>query len=229
MNGPRLLALALSLTLGIRTWGADRLGLHTRGSKPAAVIFVLYFVLLWFPDSWSRTTPMHLGVSALIVLTLSSVLVACWEEILYRGVFVNAIGDWKGARAAVWGSSFLFTIMHIQAQPLSGWPSIFLCGVLFALMRVRGVGLPWLILSHAAYDSLVFLGATGESLVPAFIAALFLFRALFVFSYYQTTKPHFEARAVVVAPMNVGLSTKDHFGDATRTVGRSISKASTLG
>lgn len=60
---------------------------------------------------------MNLGAPALIVLTLSSVLVACWEEILYRGVFVNAISDWKGTRAAVWGSSFLFTIMHVQAQP----------------------------------------------------------------------------------------------------------------
>ena len=67
--------------------------------------------------------------------------------------------------------------------------NIFLCGMLFALMRVQGVGLPWLILSHAAFDSLVFIGATGESLVPDLITALFLFRALFVFAYYQGTKP----------------------------------------
>ena len=207
MNGPRLLALVLAVTLGISTWGTARLGLHTRGAKPAALIFVLYFVLLWLPVFWLRTTPVNLGASALIVLTLSSFLVAGWEEILYRGVFVNAIADWKGSRAAVWGSSFLFTIMHIQAQPLSGWPSIFLCGMLFALMRVQGVGLPWLILSHAVFDSLVFIGATGESLVPDVITALFLFRALFVFSYYLTTKPHFEVRAADVPPMNAGLLT----------------------
>jgi len=32
---------------------------------------------------------------------------------------------------------------------------------------------------------------------------------IFVFSYYQTAKPHFQVRAADVAPMNVGLSVKE--------------------
>jgi membrane protease YdiL (CAAX protease family) len=87
--------------------------------KPATFVFVVFCLFFWLPDSWLRTEPLALGAAPLIVSCASSVIVGCWEEILYRGFFFNALREWKGAKAAVWGSSFLFTIMHIQAS--EGW------------------------------------------------------------------------------------------------------------
>jgi len=188
INGPRLLVLALSLHIGLRLWGKEGLGLHTRGWKPATFVFVVFCLLLWLPGAWLRTEPFELSAGALVLLTGSSVLVGCWEEILYRGVFFNAIREWKGAKAAVWGSSFLFTIMHIQAQPIAHWPSIFLFGMVAALLRLRGVGLIPLIAIHTLYDTLIFFGATGSSQILGLPAALFLLRAVFAFKYYHATK-----------------------------------------
>lgn len=188
MNGPRMLALVLSLRLGARLWGQEELGLHTRGWGPAALAFVVFCCLLWLPDAWLRTDPLDLGASALAVLAASSLLVGCWEEILYRGVVFNALREWKGAKAAVWGSSLLFTVMHIQAQPVAGWPSIFLFGMLAALLRLRGLGLIPLITVHTLYDTLIFFGATGPSQLPGLPAALFLLRAAFVWRYYRATE-----------------------------------------
>ncbi len=161
MNGPRALALGLALFLGLRVWGRDALGLHARGGRTAVFVFLTFFLILWLPDPWSRTQENGFGIPALLVLVASSVLVGFWEEILYRGVLLNAIRDWKGERAAIWGSSFLFTIMHVQAQPVVHWPSIFLSGVLFAVMRVQGVGLFWIIAVHAGFDALFLLGPIG--------------------------------------------------------------------
>jgi len=188
MNGPRILVLVLSLRLGLHCWGKEGLGLHTRGWAPATFVFVAFCLLLWLPDAWLRTEPLELGATALVVLTASSILVGCWEEILYRGVFFNAIREWKGPKAAIWGSSFLFTIMHIQAQPVAHWPSIFLFGMVAALLRLRGVGLIPLITMHALYDALIFFGATGPSLIPGLPLALFLLRAVFAWRYYNAAK-----------------------------------------
>jgi len=185
MNGPRVIALGLALFLGLRLWGMEELGLHARGGGNAALVFLTFFLVLWLPDPWSRAHENGLGVAAVFVVTASSVLVGLWEEILYRGVLLNAIRDWKGTRAAIWGSSFLFTIMQVQAQPVLSWPSLFLCGVVFAVMRVQGVGLVWLIAAHAAFDALFLLGPTGPESIPGLSFLLLVLRGVFVVAYYR--------------------------------------------
>jgi hypothetical protein len=122
-------------------------------------------------------------------------------------VLLNAIRDWKGTRAAIWGSSFLFTIMHVQAQPVSQWPGIFLSGVLFAMMRVQGVGLVWLIAVHAAYDALALLGPTGQESKPGLSLFLFLLRGAFVVAYYRRLqKEQQDECEVPTEPPNEGLA-----------------------
>jgi hypothetical protein len=69
--------------------------------------------------------------------------------------------------------------MHVQAQPVSQWPSIFLSGVLFAVMRVEGVGLLWLIVVHAAFDALFLLGPTGPESIPGLSLFLLVLRGAF--------------------------------------------------
>ncbi len=202
MNGPRLLALSLALFLGLRVWGREALGLHAHGGRTATFVFLTFFLLLWLPDAWSGSRENGLGIPALLVLMASSILVGCWEEILYRGVLLNAIRDWKGTRAAIWGSSILFTIMHVQAQPVSQWPSIFLSGVLFAVMRMQGVGLIWLISVHAAYDALALLGSAGRESIQGLSVLLFLLRGAFVVAYYRQSQKEEDECEVPHAPPN---------------------------
>lgn len=202
MNGPRLLALGLALLLGLKVWRREGLGLHARGGRTAALVFFTFFFVLWLPDAWSRSGENGLGIPALLVLAASSVLVGAWEEILYRGVLLNGIRDWKGTQAAIWGSSFLFTIMHVQAQPVLHWPSLFLCGVLFAVMRAQGVGLIWLIAVHAAYDALALMGPTGPGSIPGLSFLLFLLRGLFVVAYYGQWQKKMDECELQLAPPN---------------------------
>lgn len=199
MDGPRLLVFLLSLALGVRIWGWNGLGLHKGGFRTAVTILVFYFLLLCYPQFWFRETPYALGALPFGILTVSSLLVALWEEILYRGVFLNALRDWVSTKVAVLGSSILFAVMHIQAQPIVGWPSIFLTGMLFALMRVRGVALTWLIAIHWIIDSIVFLGAYGEELFPGLGRSLLAAQACFVGIYYLRVEPSFvvESREIV--------------------------------
>jgi hypothetical protein len=73
--------------------------------------------------------------------------------------------------------------MHVQAQPVVHWPSLLLCGLVFAVMRMEGVGLIWLIAIHAAYDSLVLWGPVGPESVPGLSFILFSLRGVFVLVY----------------------------------------------
>jgi membrane protease YdiL (CAAX protease family) len=186
MNGPRLLALGLALFLGLRVWDPKALGFHARGARAALFVFVSFFGVLWLPDHWLRSQENALGAATVWVLAGSSVLVGLWEEILFRGVLLNAIRDWKGTRAAIVGSSFLFTIMHVQAQPLASWPALLLAGLVFAALRVQGVGLWWLVAGHAAFDTLVLMGPMGPESFPGLSVCLLLLRCLFVVRYLSS-------------------------------------------
>lgn len=182
MDMPRLLALALSLRIGLLHWGRIGLGLHLQHARKALALSLLFFGV-WYPPFWFRATPYDMRLGPLLVLSASSVLVALWEEILYRGVLLNSLRDWLGTRAALWGSSLLFTIMHVQAQPIGAWPSVFLVGVVFALMRIDGIALTWIICFHWALDSFVYLGAHGEPTLSGVDFICLALEALFVVVY----------------------------------------------
>jgi hypothetical protein len=55
--------------------------------------------------------------------------------------------------SAVVLSNVLFAAFHFQAQPVRAWPSIFLLGVIFAHLRLRGLSLGWLALLHGVLDA----------------------------------------------------------------------------
>jgi hypothetical protein len=177
---------SLALFQGLRVWGREALGFHGRGGGAALLVFVSFFGVLWLPDHWLRSQEKLLGAAPILVLVGSSVLVGLWEEILFRGVLLNAIRDWKGTRAAIFGSSFLFTVMHVQAQPLVSWPSLFLAGLVFAALRVQGVGLWWLILGHAVFDTLALVGPMGPESFPGLSFCLLLLRGAFVVWYLSS-------------------------------------------
>lgn len=147
MNGPRVIVGCLALWWAWRRWGPRRIGLHGRGA--AAALLVLAMELL-FLAAHGLEPAMKLRQQ--LVLAGSSLLVAFNEEALFRALGLEALREKFGERTAFWGSTLLFTVYHYGAQPLAGWPYIFLCGLIFARMRLDGVSLLWLMFIHAAYD-----------------------------------------------------------------------------
>jgi membrane protease YdiL (CAAX protease family) len=183
MDVPRLLALVAALVFGVRRWGRAGLGMHF-GHARLGIIGGAALVALWLPNHFFREHPIAFPASALFILAVSSFIVAAMEETLFRGVLFNALSEWGDQRDAIWLSSALFTVYHVQAQPLWSWPALFLYGIAAAVFRGRGVGLPWLILQHGLYDSLVFLGSSGESLIGGLQPLLFVAQCIFVVVLY---------------------------------------------
>ncbi len=197
MNIPRLLAFGLSLWTGLHLWGRQLFGWHAE--RPASGL-VLGFcaVVLGMMEHVLRTQPVDNSHFMFVVLCFSSLIVALWEETLFRGVMFTALADWHNTSVALWGSSALFAVYHVQAQPVSGWPSIFLSGFLWAVMRSQGVGLWWLILAHAILDSIIFLGSHGPAKFAWWPPLTLTLQALFVGVYYLWSRRH---------PQPLGVST----------------------
>jgi membrane protease YdiL (CAAX protease family) len=183
-NFPRLCVFLFSLLVGFRFWGRHDLGLHTERSATGATLATM-FVMLWTVEWVFNEFPYNLSTPILLLLTASSLLVALSEEVLFRGVIYLGLRDTLGLGVAVWGSSAIFTIWHAGAQPLSAWPSIFLAGSCWALMRRDGIGLVWPILAHWLSDSVLFLGSYGTSQYAWLPVAVFLAELLFVAVYYR--------------------------------------------
>jgi len=168
VNIPRVICLILALWYGLKVWGRDKLGFHFQGIRLAlaAGSFVLITGIIFI---FQRSIEFTLTGGELALLTISTAFVAVFEETQFRGVLLNAIRDWRGASAAIWISSLIFTLFHIQAQPFRSWPMIFIFGVLFALLRVHGVSLLWLIGIHFSYLLLDFyITISGPFKLPLF-------------------------------------------------------------
>ena len=163
MDGPRLLATGLALMVGRYFWGLEQLGWHRRLPARGLIMGGVITVLLML-GSLFRAVPITYPARVLLVLTISSVVVALAEETLFRGVVFKGLDDWYGTSAALFGSTTLFTVYHVQAQPLERWPSIFCIGLIYAVLRWQGVGLVWLVISHAVSDSVIYLGTMGPPL-----------------------------------------------------------------
>jgi len=160
MDVPRLIAFGLALWVGRYCWGLKQVGWHAgfpvRGLTGGAVA-----ALLTLTGGVLRAKPYDYSAGVLLILAFSSVIVALCEETLFRGVIFKSLYDISGAAWALWGSSALFAIYHVQAQPLVSWPATLMIGLFLAVLRWQGVGLVWLVLSHAVADGVFYLGSYG--------------------------------------------------------------------
>lgn len=157
---PRLFFGGIALFYGLRKFGKVQMGFTTAGARICLILFLMD-VLILIVDGSIRE-PYHLPSSQIILLSFSSLTVGFNEEILFRGVGLSALKSWKSETHALWISSLIFMLFHFGAQPFSEWPGIFFFGLLMAQMRFLGVSLYWLILYHAAFDSLWYvLDGTG--------------------------------------------------------------------
>ena len=174
MDVPRLIAFGFAFWVGRYFWGLDGLGWHARRCKQGLIWGAIAACLIC-SDGLFRLKPTGYSVSVLAVVSLSSVVVALMEETLFRGLLFNALSDLGGRQWAIWVPTVLFTAYHVQAQPIAGWPFIFAAGLFLAVLRWQGVGLVWLVLSHAVGDSLIAAANYGPSRVtwwPAVARAL---------------------------------------------------------
>jgi membrane protease YdiL (CAAX protease family) len=118
-------------------WGVGLLGVYIVG----------YFFKGWNP--WP--------LPEILIGLVTSMVVGFFEEYLFRGALLGSLLVLKSHAVAIIFSSLLFTVYHWQAQPLMGWPAIFLVGIAFSNARIQGVSLFSLSVIHGLIDTLAFL------------------------------------------------------------------------
>lgn len=159
-----LYVLAGAVWIGRRRWTWSQLGLNWSGlwlSLACGLAIIAGRTLVILGVSWNmatlRLSPLELAAQVLFYLFL----VGLGEELLFRGLVYRALQDWRGVRAAIWGSSIGFMLWHIFGQgPLIGAATLFY-GLIFALMRWRAGGITGLILVHGLMDILALLMLPG--------------------------------------------------------------------
>jgi membrane protease YdiL (CAAX protease family) len=153
ISGGRLLVLAVCGTLAWRAFGGEALGLKplllkpSRGAVVAGLLVfagdAVYWMLYLRKPSPGWVTVVEVAVAA---------LVACNEELAFRGLFLESAKRAWGPAAAAWVSTVAFMAMHCGYVPWSAFPQIFLVGITFSRLRLAGAPMLWLILVHAAVD-----------------------------------------------------------------------------
>jgi len=92
--------------------------------------------------------------SLAIIGWCTTLAVACFEETCFRGLLFQSLMERMTPFKAALLGTLIFTVFHIQAQPITAWPMIFLVGFSLCAAYYRGAGLIWLILVHELIDGL---------------------------------------------------------------------------
>jgi len=79
------------------------------------------------------------------------------EETVYRGFLFERFGRAYGTRpwarvATVLTVTAIFALAHYSGQGVPGVEQALATGLLFGILRAAGVGLPFLMVTHAAFD-----------------------------------------------------------------------------
>ena len=156
-TAPRLAAFLVLWELNRRRWKTLRLDFASPGGIVRTTCWTAGAILAYglscagpVADAFSARTAI-LGLAA-------TPFVALFEEYAFRGAILEGLLPFVGACGAVLGSALLFAVYHVQAQPAAAWPALFGLGVILANLRLRGIGLGWLMIVHAILDGLFFWG-----------------------------------------------------------------------
>jgi membrane protease YdiL (CAAX protease family) len=150
-----LYILAGTLFIGLRRWTWSQLGINKKGigiSLASGLVILTGRLMIILSIRWG-VHPAQLTLLGVISdLLFYFGLVALGEELLFRGLVYRLLEDWLGLRWAILGSSFGFLLWHIFGQgPLIGI-TMFLVGLVLALIRWRAGGILGLIILHGFYD-----------------------------------------------------------------------------
>lgn len=150
---------------GARTWGwRESTG---AGAAFAFCVFAAHAVSFWDGAGRGRWGFVLVGA----VLTVP---VAVWEELCYRGLLFGGLKETMAPLPAALASSAVFTVMHWGAIPVRGWGLVFLTGLGYCAAIETGAGLPALVLSHWAIDSVWFLAPAIPAGSPAQTLSMWL-------------------------------------------------------
>lgn len=108
------------------------------------------YTLSWFGRAmtpWQGNWPFR--ASELVI----NLIVSANEELAWRGTIWLGLEAWLGGTWALWGSSLLFTALHLGYQPWQALPRILATGLALGLARRRGASLGQLIGIHFAIDA----------------------------------------------------------------------------
>jgi membrane protease YdiL (CAAX protease family) len=144
-----------TLWIGLRRWNLHQLGLNLKGvgvSLVCALAILAGRLMIIFSVKWT-IYPAHYDWIDLIGQVLFYFgLVGLVEELLFRGLVYHALEQWLGSRWAICGSAFGFMLWHIFGQGLLIGVTMFVIGLIFALIRWRAGGILGLIGLHALWD-----------------------------------------------------------------------------
>jgi membrane protease YdiL (CAAX protease family) len=132
------------------------------------LLFVTYALDL-VPKGWAPW-PNYMVCVGLV----TSIVVGLFEEYLFRGALLTGLLRSYPVLSSIFVSSAIFTVYHLQAQPLRSWPGIFLAGLVFANLRLLGLGLLGLSLLHGVIDWSFFLFTPTSNISPVFLAVVAL-------------------------------------------------------
>ncbi|MBL0350196.1 MAG: CPBP family intramembrane metalloprotease [Elusimicrobia bacterium] len=164
MCGPRLLGLFLAVWL----FRSEPEGDISRSGW--AYLYAVLLLISHLPDFLQKgwePWPIHM----VYVGIATSLVVGLFEEYLFRGALLSGLVRQLPLPWAIVISSLIFTVYHVQAQSLIGWPGIFLVGIVFANLRVLGFGLLSLSILHGLIDWGYFLVAPESGVSFAFLIA----------------------------------------------------------
>ena len=152
---PRLAAFLALRECNRQRWGNAvpfNFAAKGRGFLLPALLLVGAESLRTFVFGQGPAWPLDLALVGLA----ATVPVVLFEEYAFRGGILHGLASRFGRPTALLGGSVLFTVFHLQAQPFSIWPAIFLLGLVWSGLRLRGLGLGWLALIHFIVDGLYF-------------------------------------------------------------------------
>jgi uncharacterized protein len=144
-------------------------GLVTAVLLAATVTALLVFQELFKPnlDRLLKNLPLWLPGHILVVVAVASALNALLEEVVFRGVFLDALGSLFGVPRAILFQGLVFGLAHFEGYPPGpvGVALAAIFGVAMGALRYFSGSLfaPWIV--HTAADATIFyiaLSATGN-------------------------------------------------------------------
>ena len=120
----------------------------------------------------------------------TTLAVAFFEETCFRGVLFNSLKVNMTPLKAALVSTLIFTVYHIQAQPIAAWPGIFLIGFSLCAAYHRGAGLIWLVLVHELMDGFyLHVNAAEGRRIDLYIVAYIILALTATYSISRLQKP----------------------------------------
>ena len=138
--------LSLGLSSPAQAWKDLLFGFLLSGAMAGTVFATMYFLglLVEVQFNWGTATS-SMGTAVLLPLLLTTILIAYWEELVFRGYLLQNMADGLGLTRAVIVSCLLYGAVH-AFNPNAGILSTLVI-VAFGYLRIYGylsTGLLWL-------------------------------------------------------------------------------------